>query len=172
MSPWRRLRKTRSGILLALIPGLFGIALTSFAPAINLEKAGGLDILFALRGRRTPPSEVCVVAIDRDSYKVIGRDETLAWQRGLHAELIKTLRREGARAVAFDVLFSGEGADADQDAAFSAALAESGTVVLGASVVMTEDPLFNQAQIEEPSSRSQRRRPRLPTSTSRPTATA
>ena len=150
MSPWRRLRRARTAFLLALIPGLLGIALTRWAPAASLEKAGGLDRLFALRGPRTAPPEVCVVAIDDDSYKVIGRDPTLAWPRGLHADLIRTLRREGARAVAFDVLFTDQGADTAQDAAFASAVAEAGNVVLGASVEITEDPLFRQAQIQEP----------------------
>jgi len=150
MSPWRRLRRTRSAILLALIPGLLGIALTYFGPAINLERRSGLDTLFSLRGVRTPPPEVCVVAIDDDSYDVIERDKSLAWPRALHAELIRTLRQEGAKAVAFDVLFLDPGADTDVDAAFASALADTANVVLGASVVITEDPLFNQSQIQEP----------------------
>ncbi len=150
MSPWRRLRRTRSAILLALIPGLLGVALTYWAPTINLERRGGLDTLFSLRGVRTAPLEVCVVAIDDDSYEVIERDPTLAWERARHAELIRTLRQEGAKAVAFDVLFLDEGADPAADAAFASALAETGIVVLGASVVITEDPLFNQAQMQEP----------------------
>jgi len=150
MTPWRRLRRTRSAILLALIPGLLGIALTYWAPAINFERRSGLDTLFNMRGVRTPPPEVCVVAIDDDSYDVIGRDKSLAWPRALHADLIRTLRREGAKAVAFDVLFLDEGADADADAALASALAEAGNVVLGATVVVTEDPLFNQSQTQEP----------------------
>jgi adenylate cyclase len=150
MSPWRRLRRTRSAILLALIPGLLGIALTYWAPAVNFERRSGLDTLFTLRGVRTPPPEVCVVAIDDDSYGVIGRDKSLAWPRALHADLIRTLHREGAKAVAFDVLFLDEGADADADAALATALAEAGNVVLGASVVKIEDPLFNQSQLQEP----------------------
>jgi adenylate cyclase len=150
MSPWRRLRRTRTAFLLALIPGLLGVGLTYWGPTVNFEKSSGLDALFVLRGGRTPPPAVCVVAIDDDSYKVIERDPTLAWPRGLHAELIKTLRREGARAVAFDVLFVEAGADPDQDAAFVSALAEAGNVILGASVVITEDPLFTQAQLQEP----------------------
>ena len=150
MSPWRRLRRTRSAILLALIPGLLGIAMTYWAPAVNLERRSGLDTLFSLRGVRTPPPEVCVVAIDDDSYDVIGRDKSLAWERSRHAELIRTLRKEGAKAVAFDVLFLDPGADPDADAAFASALADTGNVVLGATVVITEDPLFNQSQIQEP----------------------
>jgi len=150
MSPWRRLRHIRTAFLLSLLPGLLGVALTRWAPAVSLEKAGGLDRLFALRGPRTPPPDVCVVAIDDDSYKVLERDPLLAWPRGLHADLIRALRREGARAVAFDVLFTDPGADTAQDTAFASALAEAGDVILGASVEITEDPLFRQARIEEP----------------------
>jgi adenylate cyclase len=150
MAPKRRLRKTRSGLLLALIPGVLGILLTHWAPAVSLEKAGGLDTLFQLRGQRTPPPEICVVAIDDDSYGVIERDKALAWPRGLHAELIRTLKAEGARAVAFDVLFLDPGADPEQDTALQRALADTKFVVLGASMEMTADPLFNQAQLQEP----------------------
>jgi adenylate cyclase len=145
-----RLRKTVWGLLLALIPGLLGIGLTHWAPSASLEKAGGLDQLFLLRGPRTPPVEVCVVAIDDDSYGVLERDNTLPWPRGLHAELIRTLKREGARVVAFDVLFTDPGADPEQDAALTAALAESKNVVLGASMELTQDPLFNEARLLEP----------------------
>jgi len=149
MAPRRRLRKTRSGVLLALIPGILGIVLTHWAPAVSLEKAGGLDQLFLLRGTRTPPREICVVAIDDASYGVLGRDNTLAWPRGLHADLIRTLKREGARAVAFDVLFTDPG-DLEQDAAFTTALAESKLVVLGATMEIIEDPQFNEARLLEP----------------------
>ena len=150
MSSWRRIRRFRIAFLLALIPGLLGVALTHWDPAVSLEKAGGLDRLFALRGPRTPPLEVCVVAIDDESYKVIGRDPTLAWPRGLHADLIRTLRREGARAVAFDVLFLDKGEDPAQDEALASALTEAGNVVLGASVELTDDPLYRLVQVQEP----------------------
>jgi len=150
MHPGRRLRRTRTAFLLALIPGLLGIALTHWAPSISLEKAGGLDRLFALRGPRTPPSEVCVVAIDDVSYGVIGLDPTAPWPRGRHADLIRTLKLEGAKVVAFDVLFLGEGADPDQDAALAKALAEAKNVVLGSSVEITDDPLYHESTIQEP----------------------
>lgn len=150
MTGWRRLRRTRTAFLLALIPGALGVLLSHWPPAISLEKRGGLDQLFLLRGTRTPPPGVCVVAIDDASYKVIGRDPTLAWPRALHADLILTLAREGARAVAFDVLFLEAGADPDADSALEGALREGGNVILGASVVTTDDPLFKETQLQEP----------------------
>ena len=150
MRPWRKLRRTRTALLLALAPGLLGIVLTRWAPAVSLEKAGGLDTLFQLRGPRTPPAEVCVVAIDDASYDEVGRDKTLGWPRGLHADLVRALAREGARAVAFDVLFEDEGADPEQDEALRAALEETKIGILGASVDIVEDPMFAQAQFKEP----------------------
>src|SRR5258705_780310 len=142
MSSWRRLRRIRTAFLLSLIAGLLGVALTRWAPAVSLEKAGGLDRLFALRGPRTAPPEVCVVAIDDDSYKLIGPDPTVAWPRGLHAELIRALRREGARAVAFDGLFTDPRADTAQDTAFAFALAEAGNRHLWAAAEVPAEPRF------------------------------
>lgn len=150
MISWRRLRRAWTAFLLALIPGALGVALLHWPPAISLEKRGGLDKLFALRGTRTPPLDVCVVAIDDASYKVIERDPTLAWPRALHADLIRKLKQEGARAVAFDVLFLEAGADAAADEALESALRDAGNVILGASVVTTDDPLFKETQVQEP----------------------
>ncbi|HEX4824356.1 MAG TPA: adenylate/guanylate cyclase domain-containing protein [Candidatus Polarisedimenticolaceae bacterium] len=150
MRPKRRLRKTRSGLLLALIPGVLGVLLIHWAPSATLEKAGGLDNLFLLRGTRTPPPEVCVVAIDDDSYTEIGRDQALPWPRAKHAELLRTLKAEGARAVAFDVIFEDPSADPDADEALRSALADTKFGVLGVEVSTTEDPQFRQVQVHEP----------------------
>lgn len=150
MASKKRLHRTRSGLLLALLPGLLGIALVHWAPGANLEKGPGLDNLFRLRGKRTPPADVCVVAIDDDSYGVIGLKNTFPWPRGLHAQLIQTLAAEGARAVAFDVTFEEAGSDPQQDRDFAEALAEARNVILGASLVVTKDPKFTEARLVEP----------------------
>lgn len=59
------------------------------------------------------------------------------------------LAREGARAVAFDVLFDYPG-DPEQDAAFGAGLAGAGNVVLGSTVEQVEDSRFRQMKLIEP----------------------
>jgi adenylate cyclase len=150
MAPRLRLRKARTGLLLALIPGVLGVLLTLWAPAVTLEKAGGLDRLFALRDRRVPPANVCVVAIDDVSYGVIEREHTLPWPRALHGELLRILKSEGAKAVAFDVLFEGESGDPENDEGLRSGIAESGIAVLGSSMEVTEDPMFRVAQHQEP----------------------
>ena len=150
MGRGRQLRRTRAALLLALMPGALGIALSRWPAAASLEKNPGLDTLFRMRGPRQPPPGVCVVAIDEASYREIGRSTTLNWPRALHAQLIRTLAQEGARAVAFDVVFEGPGGDPAVDEALKSAIEETGIVVLGSSVETVSDPRFNEATIIEP----------------------
>ncbi len=140
--------KSRTAALLSLIPGFLGLALLYWPPTAALENTG-LDLLFLRRGARPVPPAVCVVAIDEDSYWVRDLDPGRPWPRGLHGDLVAVLAREGARAVAFDVLFEGAG-DPDQDAAFERGLAEAGNVVLGSTVEQIEDPRFRQLRLIEP----------------------
>jgi adenylate cyclase len=72
-----------------------------------------------------------------------------AWPRALHGELVKVLAREGARSVAFDVLFDYPG-DPEQNAAFEAGLSEARNVVLGSTVEQIEDARFRQMKLIEP----------------------
>jgi len=139
---------TRATVPLALIPGILGLGLLFWPPASNLESYG-LDLLFLLRGARPVPADVCVVAIDEDSFGVRTVDPAGAWPRELHGELVRVLAREGARAVAFDVLFDHPG-DPEQDGAFEAGLAEAGNVVLGSTVEQVEDLRFRQMVLIEP----------------------
>ena len=96
-----RWSKARTAVLLAFIPGLVGLVLLQLPPTAILENSG-LDLLFVLRGSRPVPPDICVVAIDEDSFWVRNVDPTGAWPRGLHGELVRVLAREGARAVAFE----------------------------------------------------------------------
>jgi len=138
----------RAAVPLALIPGVLGLGLLFWPPASSLESYG-LDLLFLLRGPRPVPADVCVVAIDEDSFGVRNVDPAGAWPRELHGELVRVLAREGARAVAFDVLFDHPG-DPEQDGAFAAGLAEAGNVILGSTVEQIEDPRFRQMVLIEP----------------------
>ncbi len=145
---WSGLRRARAAILLALVPGLLGAALIRWPPAEGLERAG-LDLLFKWRGPLPPPRGVAVVAIDDESYRVLGVDQKGAWPRGLHARLIRALAGAGARAVAFDVLFVDPG-DPEQDEALRSAMAETRRVVIGANVELVEDALYKEARQVEP----------------------
>jgi len=141
-------RTLRAALLIALLPGIAGILLSHWPPTEGLEREG-LDLLFLLRGTQAPPAQVCVVALDEDTYQELGADPGNPLPRSFHARLIHTLKAAGARAVAFDILFE-KPRDPGEDEALTAALAESGFVVLGSTVNQVEDPRFNQAQIDEP----------------------
>ena len=147
-APQDRIARIRAAILLALLPGLLGLGLLFWPPASILESSG-LDLLFLLRGVRPVPKDICVVAIDEDSFAVRNLDPARAWPRRLHGELVRVLARAGARAVAFDVLFDRAG-DPEQDAAFQKGLAEAGNVVLGSTVEQIEDPRFRQMRLIGP----------------------
>ncbi len=145
---WSGLRRARAAILLALAPGLVGVALIRWPPAEGLERAG-LDLLFQWRGARPAPRGVCVVAIDDESYRVFDADRKQSWPRALHAQLLRSLARAGAKAVAFDVEFVDPG-DPEQDEALRSALADTRIAVIGSSVEQVEDSLFNEARQIEP----------------------
>jgi adenylate cyclase len=108
--PGGRLKRSRAALLIGLFTGLLGIALVHLPTTESLEWSG-LDWLFILRGRVTPPPDVCVVAIDDESFDALGLDRgpCQVVPRGLYAHQVETLRKEKARAVAFDVYFEGPG---------------------------------------------------------------
>ena len=147
-APKNRSTRLRAAVLLALIPGILGLGLLIWPPTSILE-SNGLDLLFLLRGARPVPKDICIVAIDEDSFAFRNVDPAGAWPRRLHGELVKVLARAGAKAVAFDVLFDRPG-DPEQDAAFQAGLAEAGNVVLGLTVEQVEDPRFRQMRVIGP----------------------
>lgn len=107
----------------------------------------GLELLFLLRGEREAKG-VRVVAIDTASADVLFVD-TPTWPRDKHAELVRKLKKAGARAVAFDVLMEGPQSE-EGDRALASALAETGNVVLGSDVQATIDPKFREVHVVEP----------------------
>jgi adenylate cyclase len=95
-----------------------------------LEESVGLSLLFTLRGTRPPPPEVLVVAIDRPAAEALGLPTNPnRWPRTQHAELVDALRRGGAAAIIFDVVFEDPGPPVD-DRTFAEAVRRAGTVVL------------------------------------------
>lgn len=142
-------KKLRVAFLLCLVPGLIGVGLARWPVSSGLEKTYGLDFLFKLRGRQPKPADICVVAIDNASYLELQIDPLDPWPRALHGELVRTLKAEGARTVAFDVLFEGP-RDPAQDVQFELGLFDAGNVVLGSTVERVDDPRFRQASLIDP----------------------
>jgi adenylate cyclase len=118
------------GGLLGVAVGIVGIVASSTLFGINLEENLGLEALFHLRGERTPPSDVVVVSIDKESVDNLDLpDDLRRWPRSLHARLTEILEREGAAVIAFDVFFEDPSEEGD-DLVFAETLRKAKNVLL------------------------------------------
>lgn len=122
--------RLRRAAFFGLLIGIFGV-LVSFFPFVNeIEENSGLALLFTLRGPRTPPSDVVVVSIDKDSSESLKVSSNPArWHRSIHAQLVEKLAKEGAHVIIFDVYFI-EPRSLAEDSQFAAALKKASNVVL------------------------------------------
>ncbi len=128
-------------LLFGGLVGVIGLVL-SFVPVFRgLEEDVGLDLLFQLRGVRSPPSDVVVVSIDHDSSEHFQvRNNPDKWPRSLHARVTEALQEAGARVVTFDVHFI-EARAPEDDNRFARAIERAGNVVLADALVMKEIPV-------------------------------
>lgn len=111
----------------AVVPSLIGLLLIGLhagllwgAPLERLERVL-LDSFFRLRPAAASHPSIVYVEIAEDSVQAIGR---WPWPRHYHAVLAHLLRRWGARAVVFDMIFS-EPSTFFDDGAFAQALEEN-----------------------------------------------
>jgi adenylate cyclase len=118
--------------------GLAGVAFSLIPAVLRVDESLGLGLLFTMRGTLAPPAQVVVVSISRDSATAVGQPAELdRWRRSLHAELIDSLRKAGAEAIAFDIFFDEPRPD---DAVLADAIARAGNVLLGEEIVQNPDP--------------------------------
>jgi adenylate cyclase len=117
-------------VVLGVLTGIAGVGAGMLPLGIALEENLDLEILFRLRGTRTPPEEVLVVSIDKASAEYFRLPNDLRkWPRSLHADLTGRMAAGGASVVAFDVFFE-EPRAGDQDRKFAEAVRRAGNVVL------------------------------------------
>lgn len=96
----------------------------------DLEENLGLRVLFQMRGKRSPPPQVVVVAIDQASANRLGvPNNPQLWPRKLHARLITALTEHGVSAIAFDLFFD-DLRDQKDALSLSTAMKNAGNVVL------------------------------------------
>ena len=130
-------------IWVGLGAGLFGVVLSIMPFCLDLQEHYGLRLLFSLRGPRRPPPEVMIVTMDRESIASFDLSRKIQkWPRALHAQLVQTLTRMGARLIVFDILFD-DHHDPTTDRVLALALAESKRVVLCAALRRERLPITN-----------------------------
>ena len=125
---------------------LIGLVIPLTPPGRMLEKAA-LDLFFILRGARTVPEGVVIVAIDEASFAEVGK--RWPWPRSLYGALTARLADQGARAIGFDILFV-EPDRAEEDEAFASAIEGAGNVVLAGDLVEESGPWGERLVAVEP----------------------
>ena len=80
------------------------------------------------------PPEACILYMDEDSTRELKNGG--AYDRKIHAELVRKLKDAGAKAVFFDIIFGGERGEADtpSDIALAQALKEIGNGFIGGGI--------------------------------------
>jgi adenylate cyclase len=133
----------------------FLVRMPSTAFAEGLARAS-FDFPQMCRPTRPTP-EICILFMDEDSSRELKQGST--YDRRVHAELLRVLKAEGARAVFFDIVFSGERDDPDSpaDLELAAALKDFGAAFIGGGIeqsfrdksnnvkIVTPKPIFRRA---------------------------
>jgi adenylate cyclase len=134
-------KRSGQGWLPRLIPGaalaLLIILLTQgslleITPLTRLELST-IDYRFRMRGNLPVPQEslkVVIVEINRESFRSL--PEHFPWPRAYYARLVRNLKRAGAAAVGFDIVFDQpDKAHPGSDEDLRNAMKETGIVVVG-----------------------------------------
>jgi len=117
-------------LVLGLLVVLAGIVGGSLEPVHEIEENSGLGLLFKLRGVKTPPSQVVIVSIDRESSEQLKMpDNPDRWPRSLYARLVEILAKEGAGVIIFDLYFI-DPRPGNEDGLLAEAIRNAGNVVL------------------------------------------
>lgn len=82
------------------------------------------DLFFYLRGKKTPPQNIVIAAIDEASLKKFGR---WPWSRDKIAKLIDKISEYGAAIIALDILFS---EPEKNDPLLAKSISKAGNVIL------------------------------------------
>jgi PAS domain S-box-containing protein len=121
------------GLLAGLIAALIACTLYFFQVFEGLEYQL-YDWNFRSGQRAAPPSEVVIVAVDQPSLKRLG---AWPWPRAYHAEVLRQVHKNGAKAIGVDFgFFEPDRRDPINDEELAAATAEAGNVIY--PVVMEE----------------------------------
>jgi adenylate cyclase len=143
---------TVKAILLGLLIGIMGLAVSPLHFMLSLEENIGMGLLFKLRGARQAPSDAVVVSIDKESSEKLNLpDNPDKWPRSLHARLTETLAAKGAEVIAFDVHFI-EPRSTKDDSLFAEALKKAGDVVLCEPLKLHEVPLSGGQEYDDTAS--------------------
>lgn len=132
-------------VALALLGGLVWVGLlarshiTGTASVLDRFETILLDLRITLNGKRSPSSDVVIVAIDDQTLALTGK---YPLPRSRLSELINIINEAGAKALALDILLSDTSAP-EQDNSLSKAIGGIPTVLAAAGQLNEEPPSAN-----------------------------
>lgn len=138
----RLLTPIRAGFIVAAIVGVISLILYASQSRISVaQERSSYDSLFDYFSRLSPlnlsTSDVVLIYMDEASYHDLNQPYDRPWDRDLHAQLLDRLTQERARAVAFDIIFSGAGPSPTADERFTESISRNGHVVLAGDYVVS-----------------------------------
>lgn len=133
--------------LAVFVIGIFGALFLLTESGKYFEQESGLDWLFRIKGPSSPPGDVVIVSIDRESAeKLKFSDDPENWPRSYYAKLIRKINQQNPAVIAFNLHFS-ESRDATEDQMLAKAMASKKNVIL--SNYLKQDIVPDQSPIGE-----------------------
>jgi adenylate cyclase len=125
----RRLRPPPASFAVGLLAVAL-VAALSFSRAWDALEWKFFDLFTSVSAPGVSTQPIVILAIDELSFQEL----KLQWPfpRSLHGQVVERARADGARAVAFDIVFA-EPSTPAEDAAFARSIAKAGNVVLAAA---------------------------------------
>ena len=155
----RIFRKRRAFVVaLALTLAVVGAQLwAGGSPVLATLEAQTLNWRFMVRGPVKPSGDVVLVLIDDRTIRELGQ-----WPLSRHsvAAAVRALANDGARVVAFDLLFAGD-SEPEEDRALADAIADAGSIVVPFAFTFAPGEA-NVGEVPEAVARSAYRVYRLP----------
>jgi adenylate cyclase len=125
-----RRARLRLTLFLTAAVAAAGVMLGLYAlDALKGLELRSVDTRFSIRGAQPQPKDLAVVAIDTNTFNKFKGRVQWPFPRRYHARVLDNLRKDGAKAIAFDVQFT-EQTDARDDNALIDAVGRSKNVVL------------------------------------------
>ena len=134
-SPTTRGRRARLRLSLFIGAGIAAAAVMLGLYAVDALKGlelRSVDTRFSVRGTQEQPKDLAVVAIDTKTFNTLKTQ--WPFPRRFHAQVLNELRKDGAKAVAFDVQFT-ERTDPRDDNALIDAVGRTKNIVLATTEV-------------------------------------
>jgi adenylate cyclase len=131
-----RVRRSRlhAALLLGVALAATGIGLVAYGTNVFREfELQSVDARFSIRGTEPAPRDIVVVKIDDVTFGVAQRQ--FEQFRPLHAAVIRNLKADGAKVIAYDVQFTEPGPSETDDNLLIEAVADAGNVVLATTEV-------------------------------------